>query len=308
MTSVRLAGVERRFGSTAVLRGIDLEVASGECVALLGPSGCGKSTLLRLVAGLDEPDAGRIELGGRVVADPASRVPPEQRRVGLVFQDGVLFPHLDVAANVGFGLDRAQRRGGPRVQEVLELVGLAELADRDPATLSGGQAQRVALARALAPRPEVLLLDEPFSNLDAPLRHRLRREVRDVVRATGVTTVFVTHDRDEAFLLGDRLALMHDGRILQVDRPDVVYRSPTDRWSAEFLGEVVDLPDGTWVRPEQLVVGPPGSGTWPGRVLDVEFAGPTTTVVVEVAGGVAVRVQVTGDAPTLGAEVAVARR
>ena len=211
---VDVRGVHKSFGTTAVLRDVDLDVPSGSVVALLGPSGCGKTTLLRIIAGLEAPDAGEVRVGGRLLTGPATSVPPEHRRVGMVFQDWGLFPHLTVAQNVGYGLPRGERRGA-RVDEALELVGLVGLGHRSPTTLSGGQQQRVALARALAPRPSVLLLDEPFSNLDAALRVQVRGEVHRLLRELGVTTVFVTHDQEEAFVLGDEVAVMSEGRVVQ---------------------------------------------------------------------------------------------
>jgi iron(III) transport system ATP-binding protein len=227
-------GVRKCFGDLVVLDDVDVDVGDGETVVLLGPSGCGKTTLLRLIAGLDHLDGGTVSLGDRVVSGRGVHLAPERRGVGLVFQDGALFPHLSVGRNIGYGLDRSERRGGDRVDELAELVGLAGAIDRQPDELSGGQQQRVALAH-------VLLLDEPFSNLDAALRERLRTQVRAIVAEAAMTTVFVTHDRVEAFALADRVALMRGGRIVQVGPPIEVYRRPVDRWAAELLGDVVVL-------------------------------------------------------------------
>jgi iron(III) transport system ATP-binding protein len=235
--SLDVAGLGKRFGATEVLRGVDLAVAPGELVALLGPSGCGKTTLLRCLAGLERPDAGQIWLGGRLLAGPdGAWVAPERRRIGMVFQDAALFPHLTVAANVGYGLARGERRG-PRVGEALRLVGLEDIGGRMPATLSGGQQQRVALARALVTRPGAILLDEPFAALDAPLRVQLRAEVRSLLTALGTTAVFVTHDQEEAFQMGDRVAVMLDGSIAQVGSPADLYELPRSQAVAEFIGD-----------------------------------------------------------------------
>lgn len=221
-----------------VVREVSLTVAPGETVALLGPSGCGKTSLLRAVAGLEPIRHGRIVVGATVVSGPGAWVKPEHRRVGMVFQDGALFPHLTVADNVAFGL-RSLRRAevARRVEEVLALVDLAGYGPRLPRTLSGGQQQRVALARSLAPAPAVLLLDEPFSALDASLRAQVRTEVSRILRQVAVTTLVVTHDQAEAFVLGDRVAVLRDGRVEQLDTPDSLYRRPANPWVAGFVGE-----------------------------------------------------------------------
>lgn len=231
---IRLEGVAKRFGDVAAADEASLCVDRGEVVALLGPSGCGKTTLLRLIAGFERPDAGSVELDGRVVAGPGAWVSPEARRAGMVFQDYALFPHLTVAGNVGFGLPRRERRR--RVPELLEIVGLEGLAHRYPHELSGGQQQRVALARTLAPAPELVLLDEPWSNVDPSLRESLRTEVVEIIRPLGVTVVLVTHDREEAFSLADRIALMRNGKVLQEGTPEELYFEPASRWAAEFVG------------------------------------------------------------------------
>jgi iron(III) transport system ATP-binding protein len=202
---------------------------------VLGPSGCGKTTILRLIAGLEEPDAGTIEIAGRRMAGPGASVPPERRRVGMVFQDYALFPHLTVADNVAYGLRRDPDRD-VRVRELLELVSLPDTHDRMPHELSGGMQQRVAIARALAPRPDLVLLDEPFSNLDAALRTQLRGDVREILRRAGTSAIFVTHDQDEGLTLGDRMAVLVQGRVEQVATPEVVYGEPATPFVATFVG------------------------------------------------------------------------
>jgi iron(III) transport system ATP-binding protein len=231
---IRAERLTKRFGETTAVHEATLCVDRGEVVALLGPSGCGKTTLLRLVAGFERPDGGRIAVAGRDVAGAGSWVAPEARRVGMVFQDYALFPHLTVAANVGFGLARRERSA--RVPELLSVVGLSGLERRYPHELSGGQQQRVALARALAPAPELVLLDEPWSNVDPFLRETLRAEVAEIIRPLGVTVLLVTHDREEAFSLADRIALMRDGTIVQEGTAEELYFAPASRWAAEFVG------------------------------------------------------------------------
>jgi iron(III) transport system ATP-binding protein len=261
--SVRLEGVEKTFGLTRAVAGVSVEVRPGEVFAVLGPSGCGKTTLLRLIAGFERPDTGEVEVNGRLMAGPRAWVPPERRRIGLVFQDYALFPHLTALGNVGFGLPRRERAHAVRA---LELVGLQHRAENYPHELSGGERQRVALARALAPEPAVVLLDEPFSSLDASLRGHLRREVELILRDAGATAIIVTHDQEEALSLADRLAVMRDGRLVQVGPPEQVYLAPADRWAASFLGEVNVLAgrvEATGVRTELGLfdVAGPGDGS-----------------------------------------------
>ena len=233
--AVELRGLTLRYDGAPVVRGVDLRVERGELTALLGPSGCGKTTLLRAIAGFERPVGGSISIHGETVAGDGRWVPPERRRVGMVFQDGALFPHLSVRRNVEYGVD-GRPDGDERVARALEMTGLAVLADRYPDELSGGQQQRVALARALAPGPRVVLLDEPFGALDAALRDRLRGEVREVLRAAGATAVLVTHDQEEALSVADRVAAMRRGRILQIGRPEEIYRRPASLEVAEILG------------------------------------------------------------------------
>jgi iron(III) transport system ATP-binding protein len=242
MSSLTLKGVSKAFGSTRALDSVDLEVEPGHLTAVLGPSGCGKTTLLRVVAGFVRPDAGTVEIDGRVVTGPGVDLPPERRGVAVVPQEGALFPHLDVAGNVGFGLpgNRAAQRS--RVEEMLELVGLRGLGDRRPNQLSGGQQQRVALARALAPSPKVVVLDEPFSALDAGLRAQVRREVRGVLHSIGATALIVTHDQEEALSMADTVAVMESGEMLMHGTPSEVYHRPTRLSVARFVGELVEVP------------------------------------------------------------------
>ena len=237
---LRLRGLRKSFGAVRAVDGADLELRAGGTCSVLGPSGCGKTTTLRLIAGLERPDAGEIVVGGRVVSSPDRFVPAEQRRIGMVFQDYALFPHMDVAGNVGYGLGR--KPDGGRIREALELVGLAGAEKRPVHELSGGQQQRVALARALAPTPDLVLLDEPFSNLDASLRDRLRQEVAQILRTAGVTALFVTHDQEEAMSIAETVAVMREGRVEQAGTPEEVYLRPASRWMAEFLGDIEVLP------------------------------------------------------------------
>ena len=313
-------GVWKAYGAQQVLRGTDLDVPRGSLTAVLGPSGCGKTTLLRLVAGFERLDAGSVTVGGRVVAGAAGQLPPERRFVGIVPQEGALFPHLSVEANVAFGLGRGVRRGG-RVQEVLELVGLTGLGDRMPHELSGGQQQRVAVARALAPRPALILLDEPFSALDAALRAELRADVRTALAADGATGVLVTHDRTEALSTADLVAVLREGRVVQAAAPAVLYREPADLGVAVFVGDVVVLPGSTTARGVDTAVGHlPVSGpiAAPGTAVRVllrpeqvqlgEEGGPAATVVSQVFAGPDSRVTVRLAGPGGGWEITVRER
>jgi len=295
-------GLRREYGSIVALDGVDLDVQRGEILTVLGPSGCGKTTILRLIAGLELPDAGTIEIAGRRVAGPGASVPPERRRVGMVFQDYALFPHLTVAQNVAYGLRRDPDRS-VRVRELLELVRLPDAGERMPHELSGGMQQRVAIARALAPRPDLVLLDEPFSNLDAAFRTQLRGELRDILRQAGASAILVTHDQDEGLTLGDRMAVLVQGRVEQVDVPEVIYGAPATPFVATFVGtanlvhaessggiavtrfgpvRLIDRPARdagralVVVRPEHLELddapdGPADAGAW--RVVGRRFAG-----------------------------------
>jgi iron(III) transport system ATP-binding protein len=241
MSRLRVDDLHKRYGSRAVLQGLDLDVPAGSLTAVLGGSGCGKTTLLRTIAGFERGERGTVSLGARTLDDGMTFVAPEQRRIGYVPQEGALFPHLNVEANVGFGLPRRERRGSA-VAALLEMVGIAPLARRLPHQLSGGEQQRVALARALARRPDALLLDEPFSSLDASLRAHVREEVHALLGEQGVTTVLVTHDQEEALSLADEVAVLRDGRIVQQGTPAALYDGPVDEQLARFLGAVNVLP------------------------------------------------------------------
>jgi iron(III) transport system ATP-binding protein len=333
MMPLSIRDLAKSYGGPPVLAGVDLDVPAGSLTAILGPSGCGKTTLLRLIAGFLTPDAGTIHLGDRLVAGPGRSVPTARRHVGYVAQEGALFPHLDVAANIGFGLPRARRRGGARIDDLLDLVGLdPALARRMPYELSGGQQQRVALARALAPEPGVVLLDEPFSSLDAGLRGETGRAVVQALRALDATAVLVTHDQAEALSLADQVAVMRSGRLVQVGAPQALYEAPSDRGVAEFVGAAVVLP-ATWredsaecalgvlrgsvpaglhpqavmVRPEQLLLGQPDRAAVRGRVREVSYYGHDASVRLVLEGSnseVVARVR-GSDAPVPGALVGV---
>jgi iron(III) transport system ATP-binding protein len=331
VTRLELEAVSRSFGPVRAVASVDLTVAEESLTAVLGPSGCGKTTLLRLVAGFLVPDAGTIRFGQTVVVGDGRVVPPQRRKVGYVPQEGALFPHLDVAANIGFGLPRAQRKSA-RIGEMLDLVELpATYASRYPHELSGGQQQRVALARALAPGPAVVLLDEPFSSLDASLRASTGRAVVRALRAARATAVLVTHDQDEALSLADQVAVMRDGRVVQASGPREVYRSPVDVDVARFvggaavlsatvhagraatvLGDLQVVPgtaDGAvevLVRPEQVVLNA-GDQAVKARVDEVSYYGHDAAVLLTVLpNGPTLVARVNGaDVPEAGATVTV---
>jgi len=314
---LELDGVTRSFGPETAVEEFSLSVREGELLTLLGPSGCGKTTTLRLLAGLDRPDSGEVRLNEESIAGSDTFVPPENRDVGLVFQSFALFPHLSVAENVAFGIsDWAAAERRRRVEALLDLVGLRDYGDHRPDDLSGGQRQRVALARSLAPEPEVLLLDEPFSNLDIGLRKQMREEVRQILKEAGVTAVSVTHDQEEALSISDRVAVVEDGQVRQVDRPEVVFEQPESRFVAEFLGQAgfitgqldrgaVDTEIGTipgtvieglggeydgahidvMVRPDDLLATPADEAAANGRIINREYTGPSFVYTVELASG-----------------------
>ena len=310
--TIECEGIAKRFGQARAVEDVTFTVERGSILALVGHSGCGKTTLLRLIAGFERPDEGSILLEGRPVAGRGVWVSPESRGIGMVFQDYALFPHLTVQGNVAFGLNHHDRAGKERrVLEALQMVGLAPLADRYPHQLSGGEQQRVALARSLAPQPAALLLDEPFSNLDTSLRLRLRREVREILRASQVAAIYVTHDQREALFMGDRLAVMNQGRLEQVGLSEELYERPASRFTAAFLGPAIFLrarvvtegfqtsdlglvqqqvpPEalGAWVellvRPDDITLIPsPGAES---TVVEREFHGPHCTYTVRLPSG-----------------------
>ena len=332
-----LRGIAKSFGETAAVADVDLDVAAGEFLTLLGPSGCGKSTLLRIIAGLVEPDRGRVRLDGEEVQD----LPAHRRRTAMVFQSYALFPHMTVERNTAFGLvmrglDRGEIRR--RVAETLALVELQGLAGRYPRELSGGQQQRVALARALVTEPRVLLLDEPLSNLDAKLRDRLRIELRALQRRLALTAIFVTHDQAEAMALSDRIAVMSGGRVVELGTPEEIYSRPQSRFAAEFVG-IANLLPGTLgndgrqhfvatalgrfavsppaplagpeasvcLRPEDIAFAPAAEGPGPfGQLTHVTYAGPFQDCIVEMEpSGLALRAHVAVRPWHIGDRVAV---
>jgi iron(III) transport system ATP-binding protein len=267
--AVQCEGLVKTFEDAGALSGLDLLVLKGEIMALIGPSGCGKTTLLRLITGVTEPDSGSIVIGGKPVVGPSGLVPPEKRRVGMVFQNYALFPHLSVAANVAYGLKGHDQH--EKVRAMLQLVNLVDHAYRMPHELSGGEQQRVALARALGPQPDVLLLDEPFSNLDAGQRVQVRNEVRAILRMSGTTAIFVTHHQEEALFMGDRVAVQNQGRIEQTGTPDEVFGNPATRFVAEFMGETDFIPGEVTQEGVQTEIGmlQPGNEVSIGAQVDV---------------------------------------
>ncbi len=234
--SLQVTNIALSFGRTQVLEDVSMNIAGGTTLALLGPSGCGKTSLLRLIAGLERPDRGTISVASSVLADESTFIAPERRRIGMVFQDGALFPHMSVAENVAYGLSRSETAEG-RVQTALAMVDLEGYEHRRTAGLSGGQAQRVAVARAIAPQPDLLLLDEPFSSLDAELRVRVRADLVRLLADLEITTLFVTHDQEEAFVVGAQVAVMNNGAIVQQGTPTEIYDTPDDQWLASFVGD-----------------------------------------------------------------------
>jgi iron(III) transport system ATP-binding protein len=332
-TDLAVSGLVHAYGATRVLHGVDLTVPAGSLTAILGPSGCGKTTLLRLIAGFERPEAGTIRLGERMLYQDGRSVPPEQRRIGYVAQEGALFPHLRVDENVAFGLRLDKGSRARRVAELLDMVGLdGSLAARYPHQLSGGQQQRVALARALAPSPSVILLDEPFASLDAGLRESTRRAVAESLAAVGATAILVTHDQAEALSLADQVAVMRAGRLVQVAAPGDLYAHPVDVEVARSIGEAVILPaevrDGfaacalgtlpvqpgmppgptdVMIRPEQMMMQADDAGGLPtAHVVSVSYFGHDALVRLELPGGESVTARPAGyAAPRPGETVAL---
>jgi iron(III) transport system ATP-binding protein len=326
MADLECRGLRKAYGERVVLAGVDLTVPQGTLTAILGSSGSGKTTLLRIVIGFVAADEGTVSIGGTLVTDSRSvHVPPDKRVIGYVAQEGALFPHLSVAENVGFGLPRAERKRGSRVDEALDLVALDRgYADRRPHELSGGEQRRVALARALAPRPALVLLDEPFSGLDAALRGETRAAVLDALGGAGATAVLVTHDQGEALSMGREVAVLRDGHLVQTAAPETLYRTPADLELARFVGDAVVVPGevragrvvctfGTlgvrgeqvsgavqvMVRPEQIRVLRTGQADGsPAKVVGLSFYGPETVLHMELAdgSGTAVSARAFGDA------------
>ncbi|WP_375449885.1 ABC transporter ATP-binding protein [uncultured Devosia sp.] len=311
MSLLKLDNITKRYGRSAALTGLNLAVPAGSRTAIVGPSGSGKTTLLRLIAGFEAPDQGRIALGDKVLADGVTAVPAHRRGIGYVAQEGALFPHLTLAANIGFGIDRNSPNRQARILELMQQVGLAPaMRDRRPHQLSGGQQQRVALARAMARQPRLMLLDEPFSALDAGLREAMRDMVGDVLSTAGITTILVTHDQAEALSFADHLAVLRDGVVVQAGPPQDLYLRPTDAQTARFLGDAIilqaSLEDGfahtilgsvpadavarrgnatIMLRPEQLELVPvapgPSATTSLGRIVGRSFRGSTWRLLIE---------------------------
>lgn len=327
---VRLDNITKSFGTTQIVRGVDISIDRGEIIALLGPSGCGKTTLLRCISGLEQPTSGEISIGPKKVfsSEEVINEPPEQRKIGLVFQSYALWPHMTVAQNIAYGLHiKGVRKAesAQRVEKILATVGLSGLADRYPSTLSGGQQQRVAVARSLVVENDVILFDEPLSNLDLKLREEMRFELRQLINRIGVTAIFVTHDQSEAMVLADRICLMHGGKLLQVGTPRSVYDEPETRFAMDFLGaanfieghfiddQTLRISSGSTlrirgrkdqatlvgIRPEKILIEPVGSTSQNALnacITDSVFLGGTTLYRVEAEG---LKLQVASPDPDL---------
>jgi len=305
----------KNYGTLTAVSDISLHLREQEFISILGPSGCGKSTLLRLIAGLEVPSAGQVFLKDKEISGKKISLPPERRRFGMIFQDFALFPHLSVEGNIAFGVNGSASEKQQRVKELLKLVSLPHLAKKMPHQISGGEQQRIAVARALAPRPRLILMDEPFSNLDYQLRQQLRRDIRKILKHEGVATILVTHDQVEAISFSDRVLLMHDGKLVQSGTPEEIYQQPQTLWASSFVGEanhisveweapelssplgLLDVPEKIgkdtrvlMVRPEDFVLESCADAETNGVVKTVDFSGSVQTIGVELKSGETVQV------------------
>ena len=305
----------KNYGTLTAVSDISLHLREQEFISILGPSGCGKSTLLRLIAGLEVPSAGQVFLKDKEISGKKISLPPERRRFGMIFQDFALFPHLSVEGNIAFGVNGSASEKQQRVEELLKLVSLPHLAKKMPHQISGGEQQRIAVARALAPRPRLILMDEPFSNLDYQLRQQLRRDIRKILKHEGVATILVTHDQVEAISFSDRVLLMHDGKLVQSGTPEEIYQQPQTLWASSFVGEanhisveweapelssplgLLDVPEKIgkdtrvlMVRPEDFVLESCADAETNGVVKTVDFSGSVQTIGVELKSGETVQV------------------
>ncbi|MDP6729410.1 MAG: ABC transporter ATP-binding protein, partial [SAR324 cluster bacterium] len=312
---IECTGLGKSYETIEAVSELGFELEESESASILGPSGCGKSTLLRLIAGLDVPDRGCVSLYGKEISTPQRMLPPEKRRFGMVFQDFALFPHMSVGANIAYGVRGSKAEKKKRVGELLDLISMPHLAGQMPHQLSGGEQQRVAVARSLAPRPRLILLDEPFSNLDYQLRVQLRRDIRDILRQQGVASLLVTHDQNEAITFSERMLLMNRGRLVQNGKPSEIYRYPKTLWAARFVGEAnqlkvhhvegnsqtplgilhfakisSDAAASMMIRPEEIHLQPPEKGFPGGSIVSIEFAGPVQNLVVRLDSGEDLRV------------------
>ena len=312
---IECTGLGKSYETIEAVSELGFELEESESASILGPSGCGKSTLLRLIAGLDVPDRGSVSLYGKEISTSQRMLPPEKRRFGMVFQDFALFPHMSVGANIAYGVRGSKDEKKKRVGELLDLISMPHLAAQMPHQLSGGEQQRVAVARSLAPRPRLILLDEPFSNLDYQLRVQLRRDIRDILRQQGVASLLVTHDQNEAITFSERMLLMNRGRLVQNGKPSEIYRYPKTLWAARFVGEAnqlkvhhvegnrqtplgilhfakisSDAAASMMIRPEEIHLQPPEKGFPGGSIVSIEFAGPVQNLVVRLDSGEDLRV------------------
>ncbi|MDH5560539.1 MAG: ABC transporter ATP-binding protein [Deltaproteobacteria bacterium] len=314
---IGLENIDKKFQNTPALRGLDLSIHRNEMVALLGPSGCGKTTTLRIIGGFERPDSGLVSIRGKCVFDKKRFIPPEKRKIGMVFQDIALFPHLSLSENIAFGLKGSKSDKNQRVGEMLELIGLVNQGKKLPHMISGGQQQRVAIARALAPKTEILLLDEPFSSLDFQLRRQLRQDIKKILTQLDVTVILVTHDQYEAFSFAERIVMMHDGQVMQDGSPLECYQNPKNTWVASFVGTANFIPAKIYeerivtpigilmnkqretsgdyqimIRPEDISILPANKGEEQGIVENSMFLGNREIFFVKLGSGQSIRVQV----------------